>query len=286
MIPTKRVVSQKRTPKATVFFVCVPFEEGAFIYAVTARHVIDSARPYDRFYVRVNTKDGAFEDVETQASGWFCHPTTDVAAIPVNLPQKNYDLLPLPCSMLLTTEIVAKRKVGVGDDVIAVGLYSKYFGVTRNQPIVRFGHVALMPDEQIPLKLYPGESGQPVLGDAYLLELQSWGGQSGSPVFVYYPADRELNRLKVRGAGPELLGLIHGHHDLDKKVKFTGDFPGTAKVPLNAGIAILIPSQKINELLMGDELLEDRKRRYQDHKAQQLATTPDCAVSDQPSPKM
>src|ERR1700690_1309592 len=67
-----------RTPMATVFFLGLFEEDGsATMYAVTARHCIDSR--LKRFYIRSNET----EDIETAPEDWVLHPTTDIAVCPL-----------------------------------------------------------------------------------------------------------------------------------------------------------------------------------------------------------
>ncbi|MCA1703536.1 MAG: hypothetical protein LC808_09870, partial [Actinobacteria bacterium] len=132
-------------------------------------------------------------------------------------------------------------EVGEGDEVFFIGLFSEAPGRKRSQPIVRFGNISLMPRE--PLLLDLGEGSGRIRADAYLVEARSWGGYSGSPAFVYFPPDRHLDSLKSKGWGPALLGLVQGHYGIEQEVAFTGDILGSGKVPVNAGIAAVIPAQ-------------------------------------------
>ncbi|MFC1908948.1 hypothetical protein ACFLXD_03695 [Chloroflexota bacterium] len=104
--------------------------------------------------------------------------------------------------------------------------------------------------EEMPLRLDP-YSEVAILADAYLVESRSWGGHSGSPVFIYFPITRKPGVIDF-GHQQEfaLLGLTQGHFDIPKDVIFTGDILGTGEVPLNAGIAVVIPAEKIIETLM------------------------------------
>jgi hypothetical protein len=116
-----------------------------------------------------------------------------------------------------------------------------------------------MPRETIGARLDPASDHKTPV-DAYLVEARSWGGHSGSPVFVYFPPDRELGVISV-GGGPRimLLGLVHGHYELPQPVDLTGDIFGSGKVSMNAGIAVVIPAQAITELLMSEDEVAQRK---------------------------
>jgi hypothetical protein len=105
-----------------------------------------------------------------------------------------------------------------------------------------------MPEE--PIKTGTG------LQDAYLIELLSIGGLSGSPVFTYLggirrdsPAGQEI-AVTARAGAIHLLGLVHGHWNLtsDEQVDVVRDaLDGGERV--NMGIAIVVPIVRLLEIL-------------------------------------
>lgn len=267
----------KRIPVATAFFVGVPIDsEGSVNYAVTARHVVDASRPHGPLYVRVNKTSDGFNDFHAPQDAWACHPSTDVATIRVGLPPEQFDFRTIPLDMLATDDYVIRQRIGAGDDIFFVGLFSEYAGQERNQPIIRFGNISLMPYEKIAVTLDPG-SDATTLVDAYLAEARSWGGHSGSPAFIYYPPDREPSRIVVGGNPPALLGLVHGHYEIKQDVAFIGDILGSGKVPLNAGIAVVIPAQKIIDTLMQEELVAERNQILEEHRRRRPTPQPDVS---------
>ena len=66
--------------------------------------------------------------------------------------------------------------IGIGDEAIAIGRFINHDGNQRNQPSVRFGAIAQMPKDKI--RTDTGEQ------DAFLVEIKSISGYSGSPVFA------------------------------------------------------------------------------------------------------
>ncbi len=86
----------------------------------------------------------------------------------------------------------------------------------------------------------------------------------------------------VGGPGPELLGLVHGHHNIEEEVSFIGDILGKGKVPINAGIAVVVPAQKIIDVLMHEELVKDREDSLKQLQQSQPTPTPDRAAPDRP----
>ena len=77
----------------------------------------------------------------------------------------------------------------------------------------------------------------------YLVEAMSWQGHSVSPVFIYYPFDREPGKSKVAVyplsqsvplSGTEqfkLLGLVCAHYSIEQEVKMSDTIPEEQKDP-------------------------------------------------------
>ena len=122
----------------TIFFVSVPvegLEPGAgYIYAVTAKHVIDRARSVSvdgQLMVRVNTKDGPAVNLESYISDWKMHPdedSVDVAVLQVDLPLSIFDIRYVPMAMAVTDQNIEQEVIGVGDDVFLTGLFVNHYG--------------------------------------------------------------------------------------------------------------------------------------------------------------
>ena len=238
----------------------------AMQYLVTAAHVIAyiSQNSVDgTVYVRVNRVSGEIAHVRSHPSDWIRHPTDpfiDVAVCqwqphdfddvrsPESAKAAPMDLIPVGTDLFASPSILRDRDVGIGDDVFAIGLFSRFVGSAKNMPIVRKGSVALMPDEPVPTRKFGNI-------EAYLIELRSIGGLSGSPVFLYHVGSRVV-RGQIDGAGLfYFLGLVHGHWDTPKSRK-TGVRRSNRKVvspfeaeKVNLGIAVVIPAQKIVEVL-------------------------------------
>ena len=250
-------------PLATTFFVSVPIgKDLEQIYAVTARHIIDGSRQYGDLYIRLKSQSGDYQDVVAPQDKWICHTQTDIAVIPIEIPDE-CDCKVIPFEMLTTEQYIADKEVGIGDDVFFVGLFSGYSGQKHNRPIVRFGNISMM-HEEMPLKLDPYSENTTQV-DAYLIESRSWGGHSGSPVFIHFPITRKPGKIDFTSQPFALLGITQGHFDLPQTVETTGDLLGTVKVLGNTGLAAVIPAEKIIETLMEEQLVEERKRDLQEH---------------------
>lgn len=247
--------AMERRLLGTAFFATVRNSRGTeTIYAVTARHILDKTEDLGPLFIRMNTLDG-YLDFEAPHVQWARHESTDVAAIRIGIPPRA-DFRSLDQNFFLTDQLVIDHKVGPGDEVFFTGLFSEHPGRDRVQPIMRFGKLSMMPHEPITVK------GLRVASkiDAYLVEARSWGGHSGSPAFVYYPPDRFGHSISLPTSGLPVfvLGLVQSHYEIQSDVELSGDLLGEGKVPINAGIAAVVPSQKIIDLLMDPELVKDR----------------------------
>jgi len=245
-------------PGGTGFFVSVDSEihpNVTYIYFVTAKHVIEGVGDRDSC-IRVNGKSGeALMMHIPKTTKWFYHPddqNVDVAVAQVY--NEMFDIKTVPTSMFISHNELPAKNIGIGDDVFITGLFV-------NLPIVRVGNIAMLPDE----KIWVGwHSGCEI--DAYLIEARSIGGISGSPVF--------FNRASLKGGGlrlgrPEfyLGGLIHGHWPTneDEIDSLVGDnMENNKEKNINMGIAIVVPAEKILEVINQGELGEMRRKEDQE----------------------
>ena len=170
-------------------------------YLVTAKNIAAKLEGH-RFLVRMNTKDSHSAFVQAEEVRWWYHPTdtsVNVAVIPW-VPPLEVKHKYIPSSMFLSDDTIRAESIGIGDEVFMTGLFAHPTGSVRSLPIVRMGNIAMMPGEPVATREF---------GDieAYLIEVRSIGGQSGSPVFVRKTVPMDLS-------GIYLLGLVHGHWDI------------------------------------------------------------------------
>jgi hypothetical protein len=277
-----------RVPKATGLFVKVPGQNSPnndVDYVVTARHCIDEARQFKHIYIRVNRKNDKFIEFPTNVEDWYSHDNADVAAIPIlrhSLP-KGMQPEDLECTAVLISSFVGgspnyeivlgtqyDNKViqpRIGHQVYLLGLFTEHYGIERNLPIARFGHISRMP-ELVHVKI----NNTNIELMAYLIEFHSLGGHSGSPVFFLYPMLIEDQRTLQFEDGKKLaipvavnfvwhtgfLGLVSGHYDIEQEAQKTGDILGEIQVGLNSGIAFVTPAEAVTQLLMREDLKEYR----------------------------
>jgi hypothetical protein len=230
-------------------------------YFVTAAHVIDKVRESSadrRVWLRANTRDGGRTWQETPEICWKHHPTdptVDLAVLKIAIPETlEHMAWPLESSILqdsLDTEQTGDRKVQLGDELCIAGLFHLHTGQKRNLPIVRIGTVAALREEPV-----PNRTGTPM--DVYLVEAHSMGGLSGSPVFIdianakrMLPPSSGYMAAAYEPTSPfrfKLFGVIHGHFGVDTDLDAVAD-DGKQKLPVNFGIAMVIPAEKIAQVL-------------------------------------
>jgi len=246
------------------------FPQLSFTYAITAKHVIDAIKENSvdgLAYLRLNFKGDGAKLIQSKLVDWRFHPSdksVDVAVLPIPMAQE-FDHLFYPSVSFATPEVIKNQGIGIGDEVFLVGLFVHHFGQERNIPILRVGNIAAMPEEKVHTKAG--------LVDAYLVEARSIGGLSGSPVFVNLSGVRTVGgNLSVGGAGFYLLGLMHGHWHVEPESDTV--VVDSRKESVNMGIAIVIPAQKILEVLNQPEFEEARKKQI-DILRKQNAPTPD-----------
>jgi|ERR1700722_4097873 len=237
-------------------------ENLGFIYAVSNWHVVTHAP-----VLRLNTKAGDFDVLPYTTSDWTRHPDdeTDLAAIPVAVTEGNYRYSVVRDTDALTRERITALSIGVGDDIFAVGRFVNREGEQRNQPTVRFGILAQTPGDRIETDVGRQE--------AFLGEIRSISGYSGSPVFALVPSRRdpefmakinpgqtaltqglrkmmEDNILDMGGESVFFLGIDCAHlHTYEQVLEHDRRTPTEMVVKSNTGMAIVIPAWKLTELL-------------------------------------
>jgi hypothetical protein len=147
-------------------------------------------------------------------------------------------------------------EVGIGDEVVVSGLFTRRTGRQKNIPIVRFGNIASMPSEPI----HDSETGLDF--SAYLVEFRSIGGLSGSPVFAYLGPGRISPRGKI--VRPEhrafvcLLGVVRGHWNHKEPIPFQTaheDEIGN----INWGVGVVTPISELEPILNSEEFVKERE---------------------------
>ena len=239
-----------------------------FTYLVTAGHVADDVDGIP-FTIRINKRGGGLAVVDVNESGdfkWYRHPkgeVVDIAVCPWNIPSREFDAKTLDTIYLLTPELAKETGIGVGDEVLMVGLFSKITTEEGNIPIVRIGNLAMIPSGSV----VPTDRGDM---EAYLIEAKSFGGLSGSPVYIRQTAEIAAGVFKWGTNVPaiiqgytnvfHLLGVAHGHWNVDP-AKINQPDLEHVKEGINAGLAIVAPAHHILDILLHDEELKQMREK-------------------------
>jgi hypothetical protein len=228
-----------------------------FPYIVTNRHVIEQGNTT----VRLATKAGEKEIIETEERDWIFHPDGDDLAVHlISVDPKNLRFHVVRRNEFLLRHDSMRLGVGPGDDVFVVGRFINHEGRQTNSPTARFGCIGQMPIEPIRVNGFNQE--------CYLVEARSIGGYSGSPVFWHVPFAGGVHGsgLNTQPWGPFLLGVELGYiFDWTPVCNAAGEpinkfSPDAQQVQVNSGMMIVVPAWKLTELLNEDSILEKRKK--------------------------
>jgi hypothetical protein len=201
------------------------------------------------------------------AADWLFHPTDetiDLAAIAIDhFAMADFLVYRLCCGCVATPEIIATEGIGIGDEVYVTGLFSNHSGEQRNILVVRVGNIAAMPEEKVHVTWKDADI------DAYLIELRSIGGLSGSPVFVH------LGQVKFQGGVPAVsqhrggqsffLGIIHGHFNVRVPDSDMAEEDYSVQPKVHTGLGIVIPAAKVMEVIDQPIFIERRAERLREH---------------------
>lgn len=246
-------------PNGTAFFVGVPDPANpgrSFGNLVTAKHVLTTVEggPWlDRVWLRLAMKSGGTytAEIELHSDGpkknVFVHtdPSVDIAVIPALPNEETIEFRMLSADLITSRADFPKLNISEGSEVFFTGLFTPHQGQNKNYPVVRFGRVAMLSDERIDW------NGTPT--DLYLIESWSFGGNSGSPVFFFLGSDRVPGSIILGPPELRLAGVMKGFFNDKQAIQVipTGAVPVSVS---NMGIAAVVPSYHIQEILFSDEL--------------------------------
>jgi hypothetical protein len=294
-----RGVDDSFCPDGTGFFLVLQAYEASFPYIVTAKHVIDQAAGEERLndiLIRVNTTASDVDYIKTKIAKWHMHPDhleegkkrkyIDVAAYSVvnyrdwaKSDLHKYDFTFTIEEDVCTDDIIKKYAIGLGDEVVIPGLFLSHIGTQQNIPVVRTGNIAADRGEHIPTSYGPM--------DAYLVEMRSVGGISGSPVLTQmavrpeslHPGTDIETTLEKSEKAHFLLGLVHGHYTITAQEEWV--FKTNQHVgDINAGIAVVVPYSKIMETILQSSTFgegQEMARQYSEAVNSRSKTVADSA---------
>lgn len=235
-------------------------------YIVSAAHVAKVLEGVP-FGVRLNDKQDRARVEHVDEVKWWYHPDTTVdVAVMEYMPPPWAKTSPWIARWFISDFKRETKDIGAGDLAYIVGMYHYLPGTTKNIPIVHTGHLAMMA-ERIPAKDWRAadpDKAAPIEIEGFLVEAQTLEGLSGSPVFVRRSIhamveipDLQQTPVNVWWHGSLwCLGLWHGawygEPTKEKRIRRTGP----VKVP--AGMGVVIPAQKILDVLNRPELVAKR----------------------------
>lgn len=181
-----------------------------------------------------------------EIADWVFHPDgDDVAVAKVDLPGGSAVSAINWREAAAAPSRLAGLNAGVGDEVVMIGRFVAQDNRVRNTPLARFGNIAMMPTE-------PVVDGRGMKVEAFLVEMRSLSGFSGSPVFIYmgpgtYRGDGRTMPFYSETIG--LIGIDTGHKSTTLEIRDAAGNPTEYTGDLNTGIAIVAPVWKIGEAL-------------------------------------
>ena len=255
---------------------CSIVAESHFNFVVTNRHVTAGGATV----VRLNTKDGRTDTIEPLQNRIFESKTDDLAIIMLPTIPQAYQINSIGRECLVSKEFVAEHGIGVGDDALMVGRFINRDGEQKNTPTARFGNISQMLGDPISVTI---DGKEHVQEEAFLVEVRSIGGYSGSPVFVLpnLMYDRPGKKLPLdRGIilGVDFCHLRNWHKARDAH----GDDMENILVPENTGMAGVVPAWKVEDLLKTKEV-QNLMKACEEHEVQRQKLTK-MAAADVASP--
>jgi hypothetical protein len=165
--------------QGTGFVLRVPVRVGLAVhYAITNRHVLTSGASV----IRINVGSNATEILDIDPVDWEVHPAgDDIAATPLfQIPSESLRGAAIGAHLLADERYF---EFGVGDDAFMVGLFVDHQGISVNRPLARFGNISMLPSADAKVE------GR----EAFILDMHSRSGFSGSPVLAYRTFGADLS---------------------------------------------------------------------------------------------
>lgn len=274
-------------PVGTAFLVAWDLGAGVHLtYAITNRHTLELPGR-KTVYLRVNTRNGT-EDILMPLSQWRRHPKDDIAAALVRLDDERCETPSLPWDALTPDtdrpaegagKHLYRSDIGVGDEVFYAGLFYPHAGKKRILPVLRFGHISLLPSESEPIPIEWDAKPKKVSLEvpAYLIEARSWRGFSGSPVAMYdtFAARMRNFQENIRSreiGGIGVIGIVS---------QFWDYLPPGPEGP-HAGMVAVSPASRIRELLTTKIFVKERETIVKKRKEREQKPKP-ASVREMPT---
>lgn len=241
------------------------------LYAVTNDHVIQRTP-----VVSLVTEHGERQIFDRSSKDWHSHIAGDDVAVCYlgRVDDSDYRYVS-PRQFLQRSNLARDARpdqVGPGDSCLLTGRYIDSSGRQFDQPLVRFGNLAMLPESVTQIDRFGFEQ------ESFLVDMRSQPGLSGSGVFVYFedtgviPHDRDRQALDGRDlatiervwAGAHrsvitkmwLIGINWGR--LPLRLNFRTAAGETVEAEANHGLAAVVPVWKVAELLESEDVTSER----------------------------
>jgi hypothetical protein len=239
--------NEELVPIGSGFSLVIVQKESTFWYLVTCKHIVKPLLDTgENIYARFNRSDEMAVAAKPLQGNWHFHPDACVDLAVLQCPPGGgaLEVIAMDADSLLTPNrsLVTGYTLKEGDGVFFSGLFEFYTGDRRNIPILRFGRVAMLTNENL-----PGKFG---LARYHLLEIQAFPFNSGSPVFTMHPT--------VRGVDHSIVGVIAGFFPERQRARITET--GEPVVFTHLGISSAVPAEAVAEILNSDALMRDREK--------------------------
>ena len=271
----------------TGFFVVLRSGDSEHVYLVTAKHVLfdvtdkralesGTPRPVWARWPRI----GPYPDVPVQLTGQWHFSDIGDDGISTDAAVMLLDKQRRPAGTIsekafASRDVFGEYMIGIGDELSVVGLFWPLPGKKGPVPIVRTGTIAAMRGEH---EITVEETGQRIR--PHLAELRSWGGLSGSPVFVNLGYDRDANG-HINPHGPvKLFGLISGHLKQRPDAVPTGVY---SPDELHMGIALVTSWPDVQAILERDDVVRERQQAEEPSQFSVVMDTLDSASDTEPA---
>jgi hypothetical protein len=255
---------KKETPQyaGSGFVVDVPGTHGnSHLYLVTAQRIAERLECCP-IVMGFSYKDGTKALLEADTVHWYAHPTdagaVDAAVTPFGPFQSDLlDLEPIPQHLFALPEEMCDSRIAVGEEIAAIGVFTRFSYHDRHLPIIRTGNLAMLPTLKIPVKNF-----EPM--EAWVGEIE---GLSGSPVWMRRPADMQIKPGYENGKKQSLsgdsemlfLGLLHGPWEIPER-EMEGQSAHYTEC-MATGMSVIVPAHKILEVIHQPELEAMRKKQ-------------------------
>lgn len=245
------------------------------VYAFTNWHVIDEA---EMPVIRINNRDGSVEIITLTAQDWTKHPESDLAMVCLAglTSQASLKYRAIRSDLFITEEMIQLLNIGLGDDVYMVGRFIHHAGKKHNVPSARSGIISNMPHPNEPVRI----SNDDTEPEAFLVEMRSLSGFSGSPVVLTLPFSQgylslernsiiERDRIEI---GAWLLGIDRASfyiRDSVRELSHDGTLllkSETLFVNSHSGHAVVIPAWRLTEMINSETFVRARKEAEENHR--------------------